>query len=80
MKARVGERVIIVKPDETSLRQGVQQGHIGKVISQYDVGCFAENPLWARGKVGLLNAEFEVVSKDDEGILDFWDIELEGCT
>lgn len=66
---KVGDRVQVIGVASPKLDHGIPLGAIGKVVR---IDYFAltlyqvYNPDW--------------VSKDDEGILYFWDIELEGCT
>lgn len=64
MKAKVGDKIIITDPDDASHKRSVLKGHIGKVVREGNIGCFATNPLWDAERVGFINAEFEVL---DEG-------------
>jgi len=69
-KAREGDRIIIVNPDEVSRRKGVEKGQVGKVVLESISGCFAINPSWGKKRIGFLNSEFEVlkdVKSRDEG-------------
>lgn len=64
MKAKIGDIIEITTPDKESLKRGVKLGQIGKVAEEYELGCFAKNPLWGEKMVGFWNDEFEVL---DEG-------------
>lgn len=61
MKAKVGGKILVTTPTkQIGLGQyTVEAGHVGKVVSSYDVGCYAKNPLWGDHRVGFTNAEFE---------------------
>lgn len=63
MKAHVGDKVVIVKPDSRSLRLGVKEHQVAKVTMQAYSGCYAENPLWGSKEVGFFNHEFEVLKE-----------------
>lgn len=65
MKAKLGDRVVIIKPDNRSLRQGVKEGQIGKVTIQAYSGCYAENPLWGQKEIGFFNHEFMILKGGD---------------
>ena len=62
MKAKIGDKVVIVNPDSRSLQKGVKEGQIAKVTFEAYSGCYAENPLWGGKEIGFFNHEFEVLS------------------
>ena len=69
MKARVGGKITVTAPSKQIGLEHykVEAGHVGKVVSSYDVGCYAINPLWGEHRVGFTNSEFEVFVEEDTG-------------
>ena len=66
---KVGDRVQVIRAAAPNLDHDIPLGAIGKVvrIDHFALTLYqVYNPEW--------------VSKDGEGLLDFWDIELEVCT